>query len=131
MNLIRHSNPSMIVPQLINMTFPNLSLKPCCSVHCLFLKHTLCFDTCKFQPMPSLSRGTHCLFLSSSPEPKHSLQLSCSVKCPQVTSVYWKFSEIVLALTISVTYLQFIITSCLGILLYYCIQLLFIFCIVL
>ena len=60
---------------------------------CPFLKHTLCFDTCKFQLMLSLSCGTHCLFLSSSPEPKHSLHLSCSVKCPQVTSVYWKFSE--------------------------------------
>lgn len=117
-----------------NMIFPNLSLKPCCSVQCLFLKHTLCFlILVSFSPChPSHVEHTASFSpFSSSPEPKHSLHLSCLWNVPKSPLVYWKFSEMSLALSISVTYLQFIVTSCLRILLYYCIQLLFIFCIVL
>lgn len=77
--------------------------------------------------------GTHCLFVSSSPKPKHSLHLSCSVKCPQTTSAHRNHSLLwnALALTISVIHLQLIISSCLVISMYCCIQLLFISCIVL
>lgn len=80
----RHSKPSIIFPQFIsNVIFPNLPLKPHRSTRCPFLKHILCFATSKFQLMPSLLCGTHCLFPCSFPEPRHSLHVSCSVKCPR------------------------------------------------